>query len=85
MNRLGVLVFDFLLLTYQLGLRVVVGHVIRTLGVGDRPASPFHLDRIYTLLYHVEPLCSLPVQHHARNEICFLHPDSVVVQANLAV
>jgi hypothetical protein len=38
-----------------------VGHVISMLGTGDRPAAPFHPHRIYTLLHHVEPLCTLPV------------------------
>jgi hypothetical protein len=37
-----------------------VGHVISMLGAGDRPAAPFHLDRIYTLLHYIEPLCPMP-------------------------
>jgi len=38
------------------------------LSAGDRPTTPFHLDRIYTLLYtgcppsnHIEPLGLLPI------------------------
>jgi hypothetical protein len=31
------------------------------LGAGDKPAPLSHLDRIYTLLHNVYPLCPLPV------------------------
>jgi hypothetical protein len=37
------------------------GQVISMLGAGDRPATPFHSHRIYTLLHHVELLRTLPV------------------------
>jgi hypothetical protein len=37
----------------QLGSVVGVGHVISTLGAGDKPAPLSHLDTIYTLLHHV--------------------------------
>jgi hypothetical protein len=33
------------------------GHVISTLGAGDKPAHPFHLDRIYTHFFTMSTRC----------------------------
>ena len=59
------LVLEITSKTYQPGHVVGVGHVITTLGAGDKPAPLSLFDRIYTLLHHVKPLCPLPVKQLA--------------------
>jgi hypothetical protein len=38
-----------------------VGHVINTLSVGDKLSFLSYLNKIYTLLYYIYPLCTVMV------------------------